>query len=133
MSLIDDGSPKTLADVLGQQASGAETDIQNQYAKQRKQLISQQAHEGRLGSGVSNYPLADLDTAEAGDISGVESGLSSALGQVPAEDYYNNVDFQRKQQLAQLLGGLNKPSSLQEALSGLGTAAQLGATFAAFA
>lgn len=133
MALIGDGAPKTLADVLGSQAPGAEADINNQYARQRKQTIAQQAHLGRGGSAVSNYQMGDLASAQAGDIAGVESGLASALGQVPAEDYYNNLDFQRKQQLAQLLGGMNKPSSLQEALGGLGTAAQLGATFAAFA
>lgn len=133
MSLFDSGSPKTLQDVLGQQATGAEEDINQNYAKQRKQVIAQQAHAGRLGSGVSAYPLSDLDTSQANDLAGVESGLASSLGQIPTEDYYNNMDFQRKRQLAQLLGGLNKPSSLQEALGGVGTAAQLGATFAAFA
>lgn len=133
MSLFDSNAPKTLQDVLGAQASGAESDINQGYAQKRKQLIAQQAHAGRLESGVSAYPLADLDTAQANDVAGVESGLSSSLGQIPTEDYYNNLDFQRKKQLADYLGGLNKPSSLQQALGAAGTAAQLGATFAAFA
>lgn len=133
MALFGDSAPKSLQDVLGQQAAGQEEDINQGYAKRRKQLIGQEAHNGRLMSGVSEYPLGDLDAAQAGDIAGVESGLASSLGQIPTEDYYNNLDYKRKTELAKYLGGLNKPSTFQEVLGGIGTGAKLASTFAAFA
>jgi len=131
MAFLDQGV--TLEDILGQQAQSNINDIQTQYAKRRRQSVAQQAHLGRLRSGVSNYQAGDLAASEASDIGGVESALGSALGSVPLGDYSTQQEDARRLQLAELLGSLNKPSALDEALSALRTASQIGATYAAFA
>ena len=130
MAFLDEGL--TLEDVLGRQAESSINDIQNIYAKKRRQSVAQQAHLGRLGSGVSNYQAGDLAASEAGDIGNVESALSSSLADVPIGDYATQQDNARKRQLAELLASLSRPSALEEALGALGTAGNIGATFAAF-
>lgn len=133
MSLFDSGSGSTLADVLNQQADTATQGIQQNYAKKRRQTVSQQAALGRLGSGVANYPLADVNAGEVSDIGGVHSSLASALGGIPSQDYVNQNEDARNRKLAELIASLNKPSDLEQAFGALGTAGRLGATYAAFA
>lgn len=123
----------SLEKVLGDQANNQAGQIQDAYAQKRKRTVASEAHAGRLGSGVSDYTMGDLNAAEAGDVGDVYSGLASSLGAIPAEDYTNANSYNRNLQLAQLIGSLNKPSSLQEALGMLGQAGNIGAKFAAFA
>jgi hypothetical protein len=132
MSLFDEGPSGTLEDVLGKQADDKVNSISNVYAKKRRQSIAQNAHSGRLLSGVSNYDAGDINAAEAGDIGDVYSGLAGALGQVPIDDYSAEQDDQRNRELAQLIAKLNKPSLLQEVLGGVSTAGNLAAKGAAF-
>lgn len=131
MAFLNEGG--TLEDILGRQAETAGMDIQNQFAKKRRQTVSQQAKLGRLGSGVSNYQFGDLAADEAGALGDVESALGSALGQIPITDYATQQDAGRKRQLAELLARLSEPSALEEALSALGAAGNVAGTFAAFA
>jgi hypothetical protein len=131
MALFDGVS--SLEDVLGQQADTAGMDISNQFAKKRRQTIAQQAAGGRLGSGVANYSLADVDSGEIGALGDVYGGLAEALGQVPAEDYFSMQDFERKRQLARRIAELQKPSGLEESFGALGSAANIAGKFAAFA
>lgn len=130
MALFGDDRPRNLEQVLGRQAQTQSMGLENAYAKKRGRLVSQQAHLGRLGSGVSNYNLADLDAAEIGDLSGVQGGLAEVLGQVPAEDYGTLQAEKRKRELAILLAEQMQPSDLEEAfgaIGGVGNLAAMGA------
>ena len=120
-----------LEDVLGQQADTQAMGIQQGYVKKRRQLAGQQAASGRLGSGVADYPLGDIDAAEIGDLSGVYGGLAESLGQIPAQGYLDDQEFSRNQQLAELIAKMNKPSKLSQALGGLQAATNVGAKAAA--
>lgn len=122
-----------LEQILGQKADTQAMGVEQGYAKKRRQLVGQQAAGGRLGSGVANYPLADLDAGEVGDLGSVYSGLAQSLGQIPATDYVNDQEFGRNQQLAELIAKLNKPSKLSQALGGLGAGLKVAGTVAAFA
>lgn len=132
MALFDPNTQLSLADILGSQANTQVSGVQDTYAQKKKRLVAQQAHSGQLLSGNADYALSDLATGQAGDEAGVYSGLAGALGQVPAEDWGNTQDNARKRRLAELIGNLNKPSSLQEALSALGQGAQIAGGVAAF-
>lgn len=134
MALLPNGyNPQNLNDVLTQQAGAASANANQNYIQQRKQLVSDQASGGRLTSGVSNYPLTDLDTGEQQTQSGIQDNLASSLASIPEEDWLNTQNFQRQQQLANLIGSLNKPSTLQEALGGIGQVGPLAAMAASFA
>lgn len=122
-----------LEQILGNQANTKSAGVQDQYAQKRRRLIGQQGASGRLGSGVSNYPLADLDAAEIGDQGDIYSSLAETLGQIPAGDWLGNNEYGRKMRLSKQIGDINKPSSLEEALSALGQATNIGSKFAAFA
>jgi hypothetical protein len=133
MALLPNGyDPQNLNDVLQQQAQSASANQNQQYIQQKKQLVADQAAGGRLMSGVSNYPLADLSTQNQQAQSGIQDQLANSLAGIPEEDWLNTQNFQRQQQLAQLVGSLNKPSTLQEALQGIGQVGPLAAVTASF-
>lgn len=122
-----------LEDVLGRQADTQTMGIEQVYAKKRRQLAGQQAKAGRLSSGVANYPMADLDAGEIGDLGGVYGNLAQSLGQIPAQKYLDDQEYARNTQLAELIAKMNKPSKLSQALGGLGAAAKVAGTAAMFA
>jgi hypothetical protein len=131
MALMTGYDPKNLADVLGQQAGAQTANIQDQYGQARKRLVSQQAASGRLMSGVSDYPLGDLSTQEGSALSGVQSDLASKLGGIPSEDWLNQQGFGRNYDLAKMISGMNKPSTLDEVFQGIGAIGPSAAQFAA--
>jgi hypothetical protein len=134
MALLPNGyDPQNLSDVLGQQAQSASANQNQAYIQQKKQLVADQAAGGRLTSGVSNYPLADLSTQNQQAQSGIQDQLANSLAGIPEEDWLNTQNFQRQTQLADLIGSLNKPSTLQEALQGIGQVGPLAAMAASFA
>lgn len=122
MALFDTSSPSTLQDVLGQQADTKIAGIEDSYTQQKKRLVAQQASSGRLLSPTSNYNFGDLAAGETSDIGNVYSGLSEALGAIPAEDQLNMNGFNQNLDLASLIGSLNKPSDLEQALGVLNAA-----------
>jgi hypothetical protein len=130
--LFDTGAPTSLQQALGDQADNAVAQTQDKYTQARKRLVGQQAASGRLMSGVADYPLADLAKEGAGAESDIYSSLASQLGSIPAEDTLNMNDYNRNLQLAQLIGSLQRPSSLQETLGALGAAGRTAGTVAAF-
>ncbi len=133
MALLPNGfDPKTLEDTLGQQAQAASANQTQNYIQQKKRTVADQAAGGRLMSGVSNYPLADLSTQNQGAQSGIQDSLANSLAGIPEEDWLNTQNFQRNKQLADLIGSLNKPSTLQEALGGIGQVGPLAAMTASF-
>lgn len=133
MALLPNGyNPQNLEDILGQQAQSATANLTDQYQQQRRRTAADQAASGRLMSGVSNYPLTDLDTGYQQQKSGIQSQLASSLAGIPEEDWLNQQNFQRQLQLANLIGSLNKPSTLQEALGGIGAIGPLAGMTASF-
>lgn len=130
MALFGNDAPQSLEDVLGNQAKTAASGVQDQYAQARKRLVAKEAASGRLMGGVSDYPLADLAKEGAGAESDIYSSLASALGGVPAEDWANARQYGRNLSLAELIGSINKPSTLQEVLGGVRTAGGVASTFA---
>jgi len=126
MALFDAGSPSNLEDVLGRQAETASMGVEQDAAKKRRQAIAQQAASGRLRSGVANYTLADLDSAELSGLGGVESSLAESLGQIPTNDYVTQREFQRQEELANLIAKMNKRSKLGSIMGGVGSGAAAG-------
>src|SRR5947199_2456210 len=102
MGLFDPDKPSSLSDILGRQADTQVANLQDQAIQRKKRLVSQEAHSGRLMSGVSAYPLGDLAASEAQGQGDVYSNLAGALGQIPSEDFLNQNEYQRKLQLAKL-------------------------------
>lgn len=134
MSLLPNGyDPQNLSDVLSQQAQSASANQQDSYVQQKKKLVADQAANGQLMGGTSNYAQTDLSTANQQAQSGIQDQLASSLAAVPQEDWLNNQDFNRSYQLAQLIGSLNKPSTLDQVFQGIGSVGPLVATAAAFA
>lgn len=129
MALFDPNEVPTLASVLGNQANYQKAQISDAAVQKKRRLVSQEAASGRLGSGVSNYPLADLEAGTASELADVDTGLAGALGQIPAEGYLNDRQQARNYALAQLIGELNKRSGLESGLSGAAAGAGAGAAF----
>lgn len=122
MSLLPNGfNPKSLQDVFNQVGSSQTANLTDQYQQQRKRAVAGQAASGRLMSGVKNYPLTDLDTSYQQGLSGIQTGLAGEEASIPNEDWLNSQDFNRSYQLAKLIGGLNKPSTLEEVMQGIGS------------
>lgn len=127
--LFATGSPTTLEDTLTGQANNNVAQSRDAYTQNRKRLVASQAAGGQLGSGVQNYAQTDLATGEANNESGIYSDLANALAGIPAEDTLNQQQYNQNLQLAQLIGSLNKPSQLQEALGAGGAAASVVGKF----
>lgn len=123
-------APQNLQDVLGQQAQAATNSVNDQYNQQRKRTVAGEAANGRLMSGVSDYPLADLDTQQGSTLSGVQSQLGTSLGSISSEDWLNNQDFLRQYGLAGQIGSYARPSSLDEFFQGIGAVGPIAAAYA---
>jgi hypothetical protein len=123
--LFATGAPTTLEQSLSGQAQNQIAQSQDAYTQNRKRLIADQAAGGQLMGGTKNYAQTDLATGEANNESNIYSGLGNALAGIPAEDTLNQEQYNQNLQLAQLIGNLNKPSSLQEALGAFGTATHI--------
>ena len=93
--------------------------------------MAKEAQSGRLGSGVSNYTMGDIDAQEIEGLGDIESGLAESLGGIPAENYLSEQNFERQRSLAALIGSLNKKSGLMNILSGGGVGGGLAATLGA--
>lgn len=131
MGLFADTQPKTLEEALQGQAASASANANDAYTQQRKRLVSQQAASGRLMSGVSDYPLADLDVGNQQTQSGIQDQLASSLAGISQEDWLNNQNYLRQYGLANKIGNANKPSTLDELLQGIGAIGPTAATVAA--
>lgn len=133
MALLPNGyNPGNLNDVLTKQADTASANQTDDYTQQKKRLVASQAAGGRLTSGVSNYPLTDLSVSNQRAQSGIQDQLASSLAGIPEEDWLNNQNFQRSYQLANLIGSMNKPGTLEEALGAIGQVGPLAAVAASF-
>jgi hypothetical protein len=134
MALLPSGyDPNTLNDVLQGQAKSASANQTDLYQQQRKRTVADQAASGRLMSGVSDYPLTDLDTQNQQAQSGIQNQLATALGGISQEDWLNNQNYLRSYGLANQIGNANRPSTLDQLFQGIGSIGPSVATFAALA
>lgn len=129
MALFDPNTNLSLEDILGNKAKTEAAGIQDAQIQKKRRLVGQEAHSGRLMSGVSDYPLADLATSGASAEGDVYSGLAEALGQIPAEGYLNDKALERNYKLARLIGALNKKNGMESGLEGAGAGASAGSAF----
>jgi hypothetical protein len=121
MPLLPNGyNPQNLQDVINQSTGSQTANLTDSYQQQRKQAVADQASSGRLMSGVSSYPLTDLDTQYQQGLSGIQTNAANETAGIPAEDWLNSQNFSRSSQLASLIGSLNKPSTLDEVFQGIG-------------
>lgn len=118
-------SPQTLQDVINQSTGAQTANLTDQYQQQRKQTIADQASSGRLMSGVSDYPLTDLQTQYQQGLSGIQSNAAQEEAGIPEEDWLNSQAFGRQQQVAGQIANNLAPSTLQEIFQGIGTGTQL--------
>jgi hypothetical protein len=133
MALLPNGyNPQNLQDVLQGQADTASQQQQQSYIAQKKKAVAGEAAGGRLMSGVSNYPLADLSNQNQTAQAGIQDQLASSLAGIPEEDWLNQQNYGRSKQLADLIGSLNKPSTLEEALGAVGQVGPMAAMAASF-
>jgi hypothetical protein len=126
MGLFDTGAPTNLEQALTDQANTAALSTQDAYTQARKRLVAKEAAGGRLMSGVSAYPLADLAKEGASSESGIYSNLAAALGMIPSEDWENQRQYQRNLSLAELIGEMQKPTGLMQGLGAAGSGAMAG-------
>jgi len=134
VSLLPNGyNPQNLQDVFNQIGTSQTAGLTDQYTQARKKAVASQAAGGRLMSGVSQYPLTDLDTSYQSGLSGIQSNLAKEEAAIPQEDWINQRNYKRSYDLSSLIGSLNKPSTLQEVFSGIGQLGPLAAMAASFA
>lgn len=133
-ALLPNGyNPQSLQDALSQSAGSASANLGDQYIQAKKQLVSDQASSGRLMSGVSDYPLTDLQTQYQQGLSGIQGNLATEEAAIPSEDWLNQQQFGEGQQLASQLSSLLQPSTLDQVFQGIGQVAPIIGAAASFA
>jgi len=136
MSLFAPGTditaPKTLEELLNEAANSETGKVKDQYASLRKRAVAGQAASGRLSSGVSDYPLTELDKSEGSAIAGIHGDLAKALGGYGADNYFKDKEHTSSLELAKLIGDMNKKSELEQILGGLGGLGGLAGGIAGF-
>lgn len=121
-SLLPNGyNPQTLQDVISQSAGSQTANLTDQYTQARKRAVSGEAASGRLMSGVSNYPLTDIDTQYQKGLSGIQTNEANTLAGIPSEDWLNNNEFQNQLSLTNQIADQMKPSTLDEIFQGIGS------------
>lgn len=107
LSKIGQKSQMTLQDILGRVRS----------ANAEGQAVS--------GRPIGQYTGMELDRAGMMGGRNIEDSLYGVLGGASYQDARNAKRHQLNLDLARRIGGLNKPSTLQEVLGGIGQAGQL--------
>lgn len=125
MALVPGYNPNNLSDVINQSTGAQTANLTDQYNQARRRTVADQAASGRLMSGVSDYPLTDLDTQYQQGLSGIQANQANTLAGIPEEDWLNQQNFGRSYSLAQDIASRYKPSTLQEIFQGIGAGAGL--------
>ena len=133
-ALLPNGyNPQTLQDTINQSMGSASANLTDQYTQQKKQMVADQASSGRLMSGVSDYPLTDLQTQYQQGLSGIQNQGAQEEAGIPSEDWLNQQQYQNSLGLANQIGSLMQPSTLDQVFQGIGSAAPIIGAAAAFA
>lgn len=113
----------TLADALGGIGAGQSQNIAGTYGNLRSQAAS---GAGPKGIAPGSYADQRFITGQGLANQNLGAGLEGVLGNEGYQSFKNNRDFNQNMALAQYTGEINKPSLLEQALSGLGGGAQAG-------
>lgn len=135
---------RSLKDIFGDVAQSQIDPYMANRATGRSKVIAGDAASGRLSSGVASADLNAYDKDTNAGVSAIRAGVlpSEAQGTLQSQqqdflDQQAEKEFQRNISLANLLGSLNKPSSLQELFGGINSGANLlgnvGLAYKAFA
>lgn len=104
-------------------AKGPQNDIQSLYSRIRGNFKSDSAARGtRPGS----YFNDRIGTAENLSNEGLKGSLEGVLGDTTYKNFAANRGYNENSVLAQQIGALNKPNTLQEVLGALGAAGRVG-------
>lgn len=122
-------SPELTA-VLGQQGKGPQNSINEVYNRIRSRFGADQQARGMPANPAGSVFGERATAAQGQSNAGLKSSLESVLGNTAYSDAKAQRDYNANTQLAQLVGSLNKPSPLEEALSALSGTAQAGGQFA---
>lgn len=117
---LDSSLAKTLGGIGDSQGSA----ISGTYGRAK----TQRAADARPSAG--GYYAERLGSGETQSQGNLKSGLENVLGGEGYADWKGLRDYGENMNLAQLTGQLNKPSTLEEILSGLGVGAQAGGQLA---
>lgn len=131
MALLPNGyNPQSLQDVFNQVGASQSANLTDQYTQARKQAVAGEAASGRLTSGVSNYPLTDLDTSYQKGLSDIQTNLAGQEAGIQDDDWLNNQNYLRQYGLADAIGNANRPSTLEEIFAGIGSVGSVAGTAA---
>jgi hypothetical protein len=123
---------RSLKDIFGDVAQSQVDPYKQGRVIGRNKVIAGDAASGRLSSGVASNDLNAYDLATNQGETAIRAGVlpSEAQGtlQTNQQDFLDQQaekEYQRNLSLANLLGSLNKPSTLQEIFAGLGAGSSL--------
>lgn len=134
-SLRRSGPPKTAADIridpslqatLGQTGKSVKGSLQDVFGKVRSQYNADASGRGVKAAAPGSYFDTRMGTAQDFANAGVDNSLASVLGNTATKQAISDRDYGQNYDLAKYVGSLNRPSSLEEALSGLGAGARAG-------
>lgn len=120
--------PDDLKAALGGYTKKAQGNIGGIYKNLGGNFASDQATLGHTPSGPGNSPDYTLGEGEAASSRGANDALYSALGGTAYKDTLNQREYNQNTELANEVGALNRPSTLEEALTGLGAGSRLAGT-----
>lgn len=123
---------RSLKDIFGDVAQSQIDPYDKSRVLGRNKVIAGDAASGRLSSGVASADLGQYDQGTAQGEAAIRAGVlpSEATGTINQQqndfiDQQSEKDYQRNLSLANLLGGMNKPSTLQEIFAGIGAGSSL--------
>lgn len=120
--------PKLTA-ILGEQGKGPQNSLNEVYGRIRSRFGADQAARGQAPNPTGGYAGNRFDVGQNQSDLNLRGNLESVLGNTGYSQFKGNRDFQQNMQLAQLTGDINKPSTTEEILSGLGGGAQVAGQF----
>lgn len=104
--------------------TAAQKGIGDTFAKRRVQLDADARARGVRPGG--SYAGDRLGSALGLSQQGLKTGLEGILGSTAYEDYGNERGYNENVALANQIGALNKPNTLEEVLGALGLAGRVG-------
>lgn len=125
-------STRSLEDIFGQVAQSQVDPYRQQRVIDRSKTVAGQAASGRLSSGIAEHTLGEFDRNSASGEAAIRAGVLPSEGQGTLNNLQNEFvsneaekEYQRNLSLANLLGGMNKPSTLSEIFAGIGAGSSL--------
>ena len=123
---------RSLKDIFGDVAQSQVDPYRSDRAMGRGKVVSGLAASGRLSSGIAQHTLDAFDKDTSSGEAAIRAGVLPSEGQGTLQTMQNDFlsseaekEYQRNLTLANLLGDINKPSTLQEIFAGIGAGSGL--------